>query len=198
VWSIRAAEAKQVEGCDSIYWLTTNDSASHFWTQVAGVQQFSVNQDELPVITCQAAPPNSQDSPTTCDFFIGTDTGGADTASYLYVAYTPESFAIVNVSSDDWMPLNRAQVFTSSADFRLSDLFVDLDTLADINRLAPSQCFVLGEGEAPEDCDVMGQLPGTSAFWNEAFTIVPTRRGADGVTCPAAVEDTVLICVMPT
>ncbi|MFW5709619.1 MAG: PASTA domain-containing protein, partial [Chloroflexota bacterium] len=209
VWSIRAGQAKQVPGCDSIYWLTTNDETKHFWTQVAGAESFNVLSGSDSLAMCPAAPPNSQDNPTTCSFFVNTTTD-SNVTPYLYFAYTTEAFGVINVTSDRWMSLSSTPLYRvdgqqgASVEFRLSDptLFGGLNTIADTRRLAPQQCFLLitlNDSSPPEPCEVMGQVAveQSTAFWTAPFEISPVSQITDRVTCPAAVADQVMICVVP-
>lgn len=49
---------------------SVNRRNEHFWTGANGVRPFNVVQGGLERAICQAAPPNSQDQPTTCEFYL--------------------------------------------------------------------------------------------------------------------------------
>ncbi len=69
IWSVPRGASKPIDGCDSIYWQSTNNTALHFWTPSAGGEQFTVLQNDNVVASCAVAPPNSQDNPSVCAFF---------------------------------------------------------------------------------------------------------------------------------
>lgn len=206
VWSVNRGSAKNIAECGSIFWLTSNDTAEHFWTQTTGATRFDVIQAGVPVATCDAAPPGTQDNPLVCDFYViaGVDTGPA--TSYVYFAYTPERFMAVNRATDAWMPLNRTPIQIPGLDTRLSDpaLFGNPDIVADVGRLAPGQCSLLtvapvNDATLLEDCDLIAQnnLEPSRAFWTVNFEILPATRPGERLTCPAATPGRITLCVMP-
>lgn len=204
VWSIRAGAAKQVEGCNSIYWLTTNNAAWHFWTQTAGSGPFELLQGDVSRITCQAAPPESQDAPTTCSFFVPTGVFADPTVDYVYLVYTPNQFTVFNPSANAWMPLNGTRIESATASLILGDpaLFDSHTDVADLSRLAPGQCTVWARGadaEALEDCHMIARSTITpeAVFWNAPFSIRATTQPSRSLSCPAATPGETTICIMP-
>ncbi len=213
IWSIARREPKSVTGCDSIYWLTTNNTSEHFWTQTAGVDSFTIIQAGVPRATCTAAPPNSQDAPEMCEFFVLTDTLGTEATDYVYFAYTTDRFAVFNNSPDRWMLLTNLplynynpQIETSGASLSLADpaLYRNPDTVADVGRLAPGQCLMLTvsplvDASTPVECHLIAQrdLAPTVAFWIAPFELDSPYPGEDRILCPAATPGSLTICVMP-
>jgi hypothetical protein len=211
IWSISRNEPKDIDGCsENMYWRTTNDPAEHFWTQTAGVDNFVVVQDGIERATCPAAPPNSQDSPTTCEFFVVSSAQNAETTPYIYLAYTTDRFAVINNSDDAWMPLTpnlynfnpRAQV---GAPLNLGDsaLYRDVPVVGDYHRLAPGQCLMftispLTNAEPPQPCNVLAQrdLSADVAFWTTQFEVDSTNV-AGRSTCPAATPERLTLCILP-
>jgi hypothetical protein len=213
IWSIPRREPKPVDGCDSVYWRTTNDTSNHFWTQTAGVQQFTVIQDDVQV-TCEAAPPNSQNNPSTCEFYILVDTTDALSTPFVYFTYTRDTFSVINTSSDRWMPLDETPLYNFNpsiqnpgASFVLSDdsLFPNPPAVGRVDRLAPGQCLVFtldttAEATLSPECEtVIAQraLSSEVAFWLAAFELDSPFANQDRVTCPAARENRQTVCVMP-
>ncbi|MEL6307980.1 MAG: PASTA domain-containing protein [Chloroflexota bacterium] len=214
IWSISRRDSKQVEGCDLIHWLTTtNDETSHFWTQSAGVSQFSVVQNGEALATCDAAPPNSQNSPTTCDFLVITDAITSPATDYVYFAYTTDRFAVINISNDLWMPLTETPIYNFNpqltnigASLSLGDpnLFRSPEIVGEIERLAPNQCLMLTvapltDAEAPESCNVLAQreLEAGVAFWLAPFELDSPFSEENRAICPAATEGRLTRCIMP-
>lgn len=213
IWSIARREPKRVDGCDSIFWQTTNETSSHFWTQSAGASQFNVIQNGDVLATCDAAPPNSQDSPTTCVFYVVTgDTGSAST-DYIYFSYTTDRLVVINSTTDRWMPLNNTPIFNfnpqiSNPGVQLiigdPDLFPDANTVADIRRLAPGQCLMLTvspltNAEPTESCNVIARrdLSAEVIFWSAPFELLSPFSDSGRASCPAAVEGQLTRCYMP-
>jgi hypothetical protein len=212
IWSIVRNAPKDVAGCASTFWLTTNDAGQHFWTQAAGVAEFNVIQGGSVLATCAAAPPNSQDVPTTCEFYILAANDGGAALPYIYFAYTEDRIAVINPSDDAWLPLDSTGVFNFNpqimvpgAGLSLADpnLFTP-HPVADMRRLAPGQCVMLTRApltnaEPPEACDVLSQLAIAPEvmFWSFAFELEPASRPGERVSCPGATAGVVTICVMP-
>lgn len=207
IWSVQRGTPKSVIGCDSIFWLTTNNSAEHFWTQLSGAPAFEVLQDGVPVATCDAAPPNSQDNPLMCEFFV---IGGAlDPASteYVYFSYTTDRFTVVNPSDNAWMPLEATQLQIAGLSLRLGEPTLygaTPSTVADVRKLAPQQCAMLAldptAAATPTDpCDLIAQgtVAQPQAFWTVPFEVVPATIGGETFMCPPATPDRVTVCVMP-
>jgi hypothetical protein len=213
IWSIARREPKPVNGCDSVYWLTTNNPANHFWTQTAGVQQFTVVHEGVQV-TCEAAPPGSQNNPSTCEFYILADTTDALSTSFVYFAYTRDMFAVINTTSDRWMPLDDTPLYNFNPGLQnpggsllLSDdsLFPNPPAVGTVERLAPGQCLLLTLDSAtattpPPECETViaeRALSSQVAFWLADFELDSPFAGQDRVTCPAARETRQTVCVMP-
>jgi hypothetical protein len=211
IWSIARREPKDVAGCDAnMYWRSTTDVNEHFWTQTAGVDTFLVVQDGIERATCPAAPPNSQDRPTICEFFVVSSASSAETTPYIYLAYTTDRFAVINNSENAWMPLtshiyNFNPSAQQGASLNLADpsLYRNPEILGDFSRLAPKQCLMftispLTNAEPPQPCDVLAQrdLSVDVAFWTFAFEVdTPTLEGVS--QCPAATAGRLTLCILP-
>ncbi|MCU0497632.1 MAG: PASTA domain-containing protein [Anaerolineae bacterium] len=210
VWSVGRNEPKPIDGCRSISWLTTNNPAEHFWTAANGVRTFNVTQDGVERAICNAAPPNSQDSPTTCAFFVEAG-GQGGFVPYIYLAYTTDQLVIINRSTDQWMYLNGTTIWNQHPNRAvLGDSFIpgrprlytERLEVARTQRIAPGQCVrfklsgMTGD-ELPEACFVVAtlELPVDQLFWASNFEI----QGLDMVRrlCRAATADKLTICVMP-
>jgi hypothetical protein len=210
VWSIARTGAKAIDGCANIYWMTTNNSPEHFWMQANGSPSFTITQDGIERGTCPTAPANTQDQPLTCEFFV---MGGnnSQVTSHIYFAYTTDRFAIINNSSDRWMPLTNTDVYNFNpaiqnpgATVVLGDpnLFNNPQTVADITRLAPAQCVMLtasplSNAEPPQPCDVIAQrdLDPSVIFWTAPFELDSPQ--GQRTQCPAATPNRLTICIMP-
>lgn len=211
IWSIARREPKDMDGCsEAMYWRTSNDPNEHFWTQTAGVDSFLVVQDGIERATCEAAPPNSQDSPVSCEFFVVSSAENAETSPYIYMAYTTDRFAVINNTDAAWMPLTpnlynfnpRAQ---QGASLNLGDpaLYRNPEILGDFRRLAPQQCLMftvapITNAEPPQPCDLLAQreLAPEVVFWTFPFEVdTPSLTGRS--TCPAATEGRLTLCILP-
>lgn len=210
VWSVGRNTPKDVEGCGSTRWLTTNDRAEHFWTALNNVAEFTVEQGGVIRATCPAAPAGTQ--PLRCEVYIAGGSAAADSTPFIYFAYTTDRFAVLNPTADQWMPLAQTPLFNfnpgvqvAGAQVNLGDpaLFGNPDIVADITRLAPGQCLLLTDGspttpEPPQPCSIITQLNSspTVAFWLAQFEI---QSASDGIrrTCPAATPDQLTICMLP-
>jgi hypothetical protein len=206
IWSVRRSGAKDIAECGSIVWQTTNDPADHFWTQTSGASAFNVVQNGTVVATCDAAPLNSQATPLTCEFVVVNATANNPLTQYVYFAYTPDRFTAVNGTSDRWMVLNGTQVQAPGIQQTIGDpaLFGNQDIVGDVRYLAPGQCSLLTlspltDASPPQACDVIAQqaLPAAQAFWTVPFEVVADTRPGETLSCPAATEDRMTICVMP-
>lgn len=213
LWSVSRNGPKTLEECSFIQnWVSTNNAAEHFWTTAtSGATQFSARRDGAVLATCNAAPPNSQESPTTCDFFLPASGQGGDVAEYVYLVYDTTRFLLINNAPDEWMRTNQTTIHnanpnngTLGAAFAVGDpaIFGSPDIVAQINRLAPSQCLLYKSADAstealPQDCDIIAQLdlPADQLFWSFDFEM--EGRGGERFTCPAAVEGKRVICAMP-
>lgn len=213
IWSISRREPKQVDGCESIFWLTTNNPDNHFWIQANGVTQFTVTQNGQLLATCDTAPPSSQNAPLTCEFFVISNSISADVTDYIYFAYTRDRFTVINTSATAWMPLTETPIYNFNPQITnpgvsliLGDpaLFQNPDTVADITRLAPGQCVMLTltpltNAEPPQDCWVVAQrdLDSSVAFWLAPFELESPQSLEGRATCPAATENRLTQCIMP-
>ena len=209
VWSVGRNQPKAVGNCESTYWLVTTDRAEHFWTP--GAENFNIVQDGDTRATCPAAPPNSQNSPTTCEFYIATGSASASSTEFIYFAYTTDRFAVINRSDDSWMPLTETSIYNynpaiqvQGASLKLSDssLFNPDTIIANPERLAPGQCLMitvapLSDAQPPEPCDLIAQraLTAEVIFWSAPFELdAPTGERSQ---CPAATEGRLTLCIMP-
>lgn len=210
LWSLTRNGPKGLAECDFIQnWLTTNNRAEHFWTAANGVQTFNVIQGGLERAVCQAAPANSQDRPTTCEFYLPSGTAG-EVSQYLYFAYTSDRLVIRNSTSDKWMPVASTLILNGLADpaplgkeFNVNAaLFGRPEIVARINRLAPNQCLLFTSSTTntdtlPEPCDPIATytLEPTQLWWTANFQ----TQGSDNKkrTCNAATADKLTICIMP-
>ena len=203
LWSVGRTNAKDVEGCAEISWLTTNNTAEHFWTALNGVTSFSVTQNGIIRAQCPAAQAGT--APITCDFFLDAGSAG-ETIPYVYMAYTTSQWIIMNNSTDQWLPLTDVVlVNTAGAGPQLTnDSAYTIPPEYGLTRLlAPGQCILVVGSEVPVEpplpCDVIAAFVYPSAgtyFWLLDFTV-------DGVTddqlhtCTAPVEGRLTLCIMP-
>lgn len=216
IWSIARNEPKDVAGCDSYLWRSTRDTTVHFWTQVNNVQNFSVLDNGVERTVCPAAPRNSQDNPTVCEVYIsgGGSASDGDVAPFIYLAYNSSAIAFINTTQDQWMMTNQTTLLNYNPN--LSTLGVTLifgDTnllreeyrigVGEVTRLAPQQCIMFTSigttvNEPPQNCMVIAQRPldETVAFWLADF-IVHSNTTETELTCPAARNEEVIICIGP-
>jgi hypothetical protein len=208
LWSLSRNGPKGLPECAFIQnWLTTNNQRNHFWTRVSGAERFAVMLDEIERATCDAAPPNSQDNPLRCSFYLPSAAQG-DVAPFIYIAYSTEALIVLNPSDDQWLQANSPTIrptlndtATFGANFTFNaQLFGNPQIVARVGRLAPQQCLLLVTAEGalpPEPCDVIATLvvPPAQAFWTANFEV----EGADARrrTCNAATPDRQTICIMP-
>jgi hypothetical protein len=216
VWSVIRNEPKGIEGCRSLLWRSTRNTAVHFWTQVNNVQSFSVTDNGVERALCPAAPPNSQNSPITCEAYIsgGGSAASGDVAPFIYLAYTADAIAFINPTQNQWMLTNQTTLVNNNPNLPTPGttlVFGDPNLLSeefrvgvgDVTRLAPQQCIMFtatdtSVGESPESCFVIAQRPldDNTAFWRAEFVV---RSGSDGEerTCPAATSTNVALCIVP-
>lgn len=210
IWSISRRQSKNVEGCSSIYWLTTNNTSEHVWTQTAGVTEFFVLQNGVPVVTCPAAPPNSENNPAICEFYMLMDSDMGGVTEYVYFAYTLDHFAVINTSVDAWMPLANTPIYSPTLPAQNGLILGDArllgspQTIANVQMLAPRQCLLftaaaLNSVIPPQDCDVIAQqqLAADTLFWRSPFQLAAVTLRGQKITCPAADSKRMTICVMP-
>lgn len=213
VWTVNRNGPKDVEGCNYIQtWFSTTNSQEHFWTELNDVYSFYVMQNGLPRGRCTAAPPGSQDVPSTCQFYL--DSNGAEDSDvpFIYFAYTPGALVILNRADNQWMPTADASVVNNNPSlskggvrFNLVDFerFDRSAVVGDIARLAPNQCLLYlrgqdNNGSAPIDCDVLAStnLSSAEAFWLLDFEVNSLTDGQKHI-CPGATQDKTTICVLP-
>ena len=215
IWSLNRNGPKDIEGCRYIQnWLTTTNSGEHFWTQLNGVQHFSVIEDGIERASCPAASTSSQNSPLRCEFYFSGAQAGDSVTAYMYFVYTPEGITLINQSNDKWMPTDRTLIFNYNPKLAvqgISGVFGDITVLreqdrinyGDITRLAPGQCIMFTannpDGTSPsEPCNLIAQrdLSPDVAFWLAEFEI---ESATDGQIhkCPAATTERATICIVP-
>lgn len=210
IWSVSRNGPKGLPECTFIQnWLTTNNRANHFWTAVSGVQTFNVVQGGQERAVCNAAPPNSENRPVTCEFYLPAGAQN-ELAPFIYLAYTTDKLVVINRTENQWM-----QVAATTIHSQLSTpgpignrfafnaaLFGRPEIVARINRLAPNQCLLftnrnIENDDLPQDCDVIATLPlgPQQLWWTANFEV----EGTDGKrrVCNAAVADKLTLCLMP-
>jgi hypothetical protein len=211
IWSVSRNEPKDVEGCDSTHWLTTNNLQEHFWTAVNGVIRFSITDNGVERVVCDAAPSGSQDRPLRCEAYVSGSDASNEATPYVYFAYTTQAFAFINKSSDKWMPTGQTAILSNNAGVSIPGaavlvgdplFFGNPSIVADITRLAPGQCLFLASDNSdamlPEPCDMIARLDlsSGSSFWLTDFQI-DSATDDELHQCPAAVPDKTIICVVP-
>ena len=161
--------------------------------------------------TCDAAPRNSQDRPTTCEFFVASGSINAEATDFVYFAYTTDRLAVINMTDDRWMPLDETSIYNfnpaiqvAGASVNLSDasLFPEVNPVASTQRLAPGQCLMLTvepltDAQPPQPCDVIAQRPLVPEviFWSAPFEL--DAPSGERSQCPAATEGRLTLCIMP-
>lgn len=205
VWSVPRGASKPINGCDSIYWQTTNNNALHFWTPSAGGEVFTVLQNDTEIASCAVSMPNSQDNPNVCAFFVNVGRA-IPTAEFVYYAYTVDRLAVINVVSDKWMPLGSTIIVTPELELNLGDevLFGSPEIVASVRRLAPGQCTMLTatpltNATPPRECNLIAQatVNAERVFWTRDFDVRSATRNDELNTCPAATPGAVTLCIVP-
>ncbi|MCC6613038.1 MAG: PASTA domain-containing protein [Anaerolineae bacterium] len=209
VWSVPRGDAKDVEGCGSIFWLTTSNNAEHAWTALNNVTAFNLAQNGVVRTTCPAAPANSE--PIRCEAYVPAPDQAEETA-FVYFAYTDDRFVVANPSADQWMPLNAATVYNFNPNMSVPGAGVPLgdpslygaaDRVEEVSRLAPGECLLLTRGQLdaatpPIPCRVIAQLSidPTVIFWAAPFEM---ESVSDGVrrACPASTPGKPTLCILP-
>jgi hypothetical protein len=211
LWAERRTGPERPEACTGIQrWLSTVNTGVHFWTDLNGVTRFSVVYEGVERTVCEAAAPGQGQK--QCTFFLPAGTSGGDTAGYVYLAYTTDRLIVLNPSGDKWMPLAETTIYNYNpnvsvrgASLIIGDpvLFNNPDTVADITRLAPSQCLMFTNSSPdvtspPEACDVIARLDVNPSliFWAADFEVGSATDGQRH-TCPAATANKLTVCVMP-
>lgn len=198
LWSVGRTSGKDLPECGSVFWLTTNNPAEHFWTQGG---RFNVVQDGVQRATCPPAP-------NVCAFFLaGAD--AAEVTEYVYLAYTPDRFLMRNPSETGWMILDGVQLFGQGLPEGGTPLIPDVsvfdsaDFVGELGRLAPGQCHYYtnnADGAALlEDCDEIARASVNIAapiWWNSEFRLQGPRTGRES-SCPGALEGRLTVCIVP-
>lgn len=211
VWSISRNGPKGLPECDTVQnWVVTTNRAEHFWTTSSGATSFEVLVDGIVRGTCDAAPPNTQDNPLTCEFYIPA-AGASENAPFVYLMYNSERLIVKNPTTDKWLRTNQTVYNQNPNRSALGDSFVlgnrekfnSPDIVANVRQLAPGQCLLFKaagvENEPlPEDCDVVAtlELPASELFWLFNFEF-ETGNSNKRYSCPAAVADKRTLCIMP-
>lgn len=211
IWSISRGAAKDVDACQSTQWFTTNDSQLHFWTATNGVLSFAIMDNGVQRAVCDAASSGTQDQPLRCETYVSGEDTSSELTEYSYFVYTSSAFAIINPSSDRWMPSDQTRIIPlDTANSMLGAggslgnpaLFGNPPVIGAIERLAPNQCLLLTSDNpdsiAPEPCDPIASLNVASslAFWLNDFQI-DSLIDEEIRQCPAAVADKTTVCIMP-
>lgn len=213
IWSVNRNGPKDLPDCEFIQnWLTTNNTAEHFWTRNSGVTDFAVLENGVERGRCVAAPQGMQDTPFRCEVFISAADSGEDVAPFIYLAYTPDAIAIINRTPDQWMPTDQTmfynfnpqiQVAGASLIFGDPALFNEAPVIGDVSLLAPNQCIMLTNSTAnvtnpPQACDLISQksLDPSVIFWTAQFEIESVTDGRRRA-CPAADATKTTLCIVP-
>jgi hypothetical protein len=207
LWSVGRTSPKSLDQCTAIsHWLTTNQTGEHFWTASNADATFTVNQDGVQRATCNKAQPGG--AVQSCALYLAAG-GTSESTPYVFLAYTPSSFLILNNTSDKWMPLNGVQM--RLPDGRLFPLVTDLQwfdnadsMIGNIYRLAPGQCqtrtTLSASGTPPlQPCDEIGRVTGDSEgpfAWHLGFEVMGTT-GNEPAACPPATEGRMTLCIVP-
>jgi hypothetical protein len=211
LWSVQRGAPKDVEGCAAIQnWISTRNTAVHFWTGANGVSRFNVTQDGAERGSCPAAPAGS--GALVCEVYIPAN-AAEDFTPYLYFAYTPDRFIIYNQSDDQWMPIgstlllnNNLSISQPGAPVPVGDptLYSFRNPVADISRLAPGQCILftnslnIASPNPPQTCEIVARLDidPNLIFWSAAFDFDSVTDGRRR-SCAAAAPDRIIVCIMP-
>ncbi|MBC8098333.1 MAG: PASTA domain-containing protein [Armatimonadetes bacterium] len=207
VWSVGRNGPKGLDECEVVQnWLVTNDTAEHFWTGAGGTSTFSIVQDGVQRAVCQVA------NPGRCEFYLKRASANPRPATdYVYFAYTPEQWTIINQSANEWMLLAELPVLSYVSSAEGTQLLpgdpalylTGASDVANVSRLAPGQCLLYATDSTllenpPQACDVIATLAvsADAVFWQRAFGMVSDSDG-ETYSCPAATAGRLTICVMP-
>jgi hypothetical protein len=208
VWSEIRNGFKRIDECLFMQnWFSAVNTGEHFWTQVNGVQEFAIMERETERARCPAAAPSSADTPLYCQFYLEGASAAQEVTEFIYFAYTTDAVAIINPSTDKWMPTDRTGIFANggAAETAITmgdpTIFGTPDVIGDIQLLAPGQCILWSfnhpEGIAPpQDCIVIAQVNVQAAFWNGTFQI-ESALDAQRYDCPAATAGRPTLCIVP-
>ncbi|MBZ0298754.1 MAG: PASTA domain-containing protein [Anaerolineae bacterium] len=206
VWSVNRNGPKGLDECDYIeHWLSTTNGGEHFWTGAGGATRFAVLQNGIERVQCPVA------NPGHCEFYLPAGSAAGDATEHVYFAYTQDRLAVINNTTDKWMPLQGLRVLnnfapTKGAPVTFADATLygrNLDPVANINQLAPGQCILFTNSSPtaetpPQPCDVVARLDvGPSViFWGAAFD-VESITDDQPHSCPVATADRLTLCIMP-
>ncbi|MCB9452936.1 MAG: PASTA domain-containing protein [Anaerolineaceae bacterium] len=206
VWSVGRNGPKGLDECSSIQnWLVTNNAGEHFWTGEGGVTQFNVMQNGVQRAVCPVA------NPGRCEFYLAGGGAAGDATEYVFFAYTTDRLAIINTSTDQWMPLegfavrnNFAPPYGATVNVADPSLFGrNVSPVANAQLLAPGQCIFFTNGSPtqdtpPQPCDVIARLDiGASViFWGADFDVESLTDDLPH-SCPAATAGQLTLCIMP-
>lgn len=203
LWSVGRNGPKGLDECRFIeHWQVSTRGDTHFWTGAGGTTQFAVLAGGVERARCTVA------NPGRCEFYLPASGASGDVTPYVYFAYSADQLAIINTSTDRWMPLGSLIVINNhvnGAPVPVGDptLFGRGQRVGDVSRLAPGQCLLFTNSQPTSDappapCDVIARLDiGTDLiFWASAFGVRATTSPASH-TCPAASPDALTLCIMP-
>lgn len=212
IWSVQRGTAKEWPECSQTHWFsTTIRTNEHFWTELNGVSEFSMSVNGEVMKTCPAALFGAE--PVRCEFYLTTGVGATNSIDFLYINYTIGEFTVTNVSDDRWLTLNDTRFvnynpaepvagswFTLGSDSIFTPTIMGSDPLL----LAPNQCVKIRDPRLADqhpltsDCIVIGsaEFTGGDVFWQADFEVYNPNVGIRH-TCPAAVRDKDVVCIMP-
>lgn len=212
LWAVRRTSSQRPAECAGVRrWLSTVNAGVHFWTGLNGVTQFRVLYRDVERAVCEGVAPGQ--GTKQCAFYLQSQEGGGDVTPYVYLVYTTDRLAVLNQSTDKWMPLAQTTIHNHNPNISVAggvpltigdpQLFSNRDPVADIAQLAPGQCLLFTNSgpEAtapPQDCHVVARLDvdPTLIFWAADFEIISATDGRR-YSCPAASADKMTICVVP-
>lgn len=211
LWSVPRSSPQSVEGCAHInHWLSTRNTAVHFWTALNGVSSFKIVQNGVERGACPAAPAGT--SSMSCDFYLPANAQEGVTP-YIYFAYTTSRLVIHNRSKNQFMPLTDTPVFNNNPNLtspgqqiNLGDptLYHLVNPVASVTQLAPDQCILFTNSadpsslDTPEPCHVIARLDINPQliFWAADFDLTSVTDGRKR-SCAGATEGKLTICIMP-
>jgi len=199
LWSVGRTNAKDVEGCDSIYWLTTNNPAEHFWTGANGATTFRVTFQGVEQAICTVS------TAGVCEFFLPSSVSSPVT-DHIFFIYNPNEFIIYNNVPDSWMSLIGTYIRLPDTD--ITNPIVNPDAfgvpeIGTLDRLAPHQCLLI-TNNVPEDfvlsqdCYVVASVHFEQdlAWWANGFSFLNDINGLER-TCPPVDEQRLTYCILP-
>ncbi len=198
IWSVNRVAGRELPVCDDTDWLAALSTQVHFWTEGHFIVRLSTGE----VITC----PPADVIIVTCQLTPSSAPPAADLARLVY---DTDQLAIINPSSDQWLPLERTVIynFNPAAEFvglpiipGNPEVYDNAPTIGDLTRLAPNQCYLFAPADisqpvTPEYCDVIARSTPAEGdvFWRHDFDVLSFARGTTQ-NCPAATEDDITVC----